>query len=278
MALSGRARSTRGLVILLVTVSLVTITLDYKEGTSGPLARLGQAALSIITRLQNAVTTITHPIGSFFGALAHLPSLKAENDALRTRLEQLQTQAIQYQSLKKQLAEAERLLEISTALDLRTTGARVIGSGVSNFEWSIDIDKGSTSGIKVGMPIMTADGLVGHVTEVSPFGSKVQLLVDPDSVVAGRLLSSQETGPVQGQGNQDLTMTLVSSAATVTVGEAVETAGYDTGSMYPAGVEIGHVSRVRDDPSTGQKIISIRPDVDFSTLDLVLVVVSGKSG
>ena len=65
MALSGRARSTRGLVILLVTVSLVTITLDYKEGSGGPLARLGQAALSIITPLQNAVTTITHPVGAF---------------------------------------------------------------------------------------------------------------------------------------------------------------------------------------------------------------------
>jgi rod shape-determining protein MreC len=278
MALSGRARSTRGLVILLVTVSLVTITLDYKEGTSGPLSRIGQAALSIITPLQNAVTTITHPIGSFFGALVHLPSLKDENNTLRMRLQQLQTQAIQYASLKRQLADALKLLEVESGLDLQTTGARVIGSGVSNFEWSIDIDKGSSAGIKVGMPIISADGLVGHVTEVSPFGSKVQLLVDPDSVVAGRLISSQDTGLVRGQGDQDLTMTLVSSAATVSVGEPVETAGYDVGSMYPAGIEIGHVSRVRDDPSTGQKLISIRPDVDLSTLDLVLVVVSGKSG
>ncbi len=210
MALSGRARSTRGLVILLVTVSLVTITLDYKEGTSGPLARIGQAALSIITPLQNAVTTITHPIGSFFGALVHLPSLKKENNALRTRLEQLRTQAIQYQSLKRQLAEAERLLEVQTSLDLRTTGARVIGSGVSNFEWSIDIDKGSANGIKVGMPIMTADGLVGHVSEVSPFGSKVQLLVDPDSAVVARLVSSQETGLVRDFSTLDLVLVVVS--------------------------------------------------------------------
>ncbi|MDP9342302.1 MAG: rod shape-determining protein MreC [Actinomycetota bacterium] len=278
MALSGRARSTRGLVILLVTVSLVTITLDYKEGTNGPLARIGQAALSIITPLQNAVTTITHPIGSFFGALVHLPSLQDENNRLRTRIQQLQTQAIQYQSLRHQLIEAEKLLELTTGLDLRTTGARVIGSGVSNFEWSIDIDKGSSNGIKVGMAVMTAAGLVGHVSEVSPFGSKVQLLVDPDSQVAARLVQSQETGLLRGQGDQDLAMSLVSSLATVTPGEPVETAGYDVGSQYPAGIPIGLVSRVRDDPSTGQKIISIRPGVDFSTLDVVLVVVSGKSG
>src|SRR6266536_1037821 len=99
MAVGGRARSTRSLVILLVTVSLVTITLDYKEGSSGPLARVGDAALSIITPLQNAITKITHPIGSFFGALVDLPSLKRENDQLRSQLQGVRTQQAQYRSL-----------------------------------------------------------------------------------------------------------------------------------------------------------------------------------
>jgi rod shape-determining protein MreC len=278
MALSGRARSTRGLVILLVTVSLVTITLDYKEGSNGPLSRLGQAALSIVTPLQNAITKITHPIGSFFGALVDLPSLKRENDQLRDQLQGARTQQAQYRSLLSQIHDLEDLLGISRTLDLRTTGAQVIGNGVSNFEWSIDIDKGSNDGIRTGMPIITTAGLVGHVTEVTPFGSKAQLVVDPDSEVAARLVTSQETGLLKGQGDQDLVMTLVSSSATVEVGEPVETAGYDVGSLYPPGIPIGQVSRVSDDPSTGQKLISIRPDVDFSTLDVVLVVLSGKSG
>src|SRR6266571_8701518 len=103
MALSGRARSTRGLVVLLVTVSLVTITLDYKEGSSGPLARVGQGALSIVTPLQNAITKITHPIGSFFGALVQLPSLKRDNDRLRAELQGVKTQELQYQSLLRQI-------------------------------------------------------------------------------------------------------------------------------------------------------------------------------
>jgi rod shape-determining protein MreC len=278
MALSGRARSTRGLVILLVTVSLVTITLDYKEGSSGPLARLGQAALSIITPLQNAVTTITHPIGAFFGALAHLPSQNHRIAQLTEELQQARTDEARYRGLLQQLQELEKLLNVSPTLDLQTTGARVIGSGVSNFEWSIDIDKGSNDGIKVGMALITAAGLVGHVTEVTPFGSKAQLIVDPDSQVAARLVMSQETGLLKGQGQGDLLMTLVSSSTDVAVGEPVETAGYDVGSLYPAGLLIGQVARVRDDPSTGQKIISVRPDVDFSTLDIVLVVLSGKSG
>src|SRR5436189_1550923 len=143
MALSGRARSTRSLVILLVTVSLVTITLDYKEGTSGPLARLGQVALSIITPLQNAVTTITHPIGSFLGALADLPSLKSENAALRDEIAKIQTEAETNAALRQQIQELEALIDIRSTFDFQTTGARVIGSGVSNFEWSIDIYKGS---------------------------------------------------------------------------------------------------------------------------------------
>src|SRR5438552_4254949 len=116
MALSGRARSTRGLVILLVTVSLVTITLDYKEGSGGPLARLGQAALSIITPLQNAVTTITHPIGSFFGALAHLPSQNRRIAQLTAEVQQAQTDEVRYQALLKRLQELEKLINVSPTL------------------------------------------------------------------------------------------------------------------------------------------------------------------
>src|SRR6266540_3658196 len=278
MALSGRTRSTRSLVILLVTASLVTITLDYREGSNGPLGRLGQAALTIITPLQNAVTTLTRPIGSFFSALVHLPSLKSENDALRRQIEGFRTQKVQYRSLQQQLQDALALLGIASTLDLETTGARVVGSAVSNFEWSIDIDKGSSAGVKVGMPVMSAAGLIGHVTEVSPFGSKVQLIVEPDSQVAARLVASQETGLLKGQGQGDLIMTLVSSSAEVAVGDPVETAGYDTGSMYPPGIQIGLVSSVSDDPSTGQKIIAVRPDADLSTLDVVLVVLSHRTG
>src|SRR5438093_1472696 len=143
MALSGRTRSTRGLVIILVTVSLVIITVDYKEGSNGPLAKLGNAALSVIAPLQNAVTRLTRPIGSFFAGVAKVPSLQGRIHELESKLRELQAQDLSRVSLEQQLARLQKLLDLKQTLRLdQSTGARVISSGVSNFEWSVDIDKG----------------------------------------------------------------------------------------------------------------------------------------
>jgi rod shape-determining protein MreC len=277
MALSGRTRSTRGLVILLVTLSLVTITIDYKEGSNGPLAKLGNAALSVIAPIQNAVTRVTRPIGSFFAGVAKVPSLQARIQQLESQLREVQARDLSRVSLEQQLARLQKLLDLKQTLGLdHSTGARVVSSGVSNFEWSVDIDKGSNDGIRPGMAVVADGGLVGSVTRASAFGSKVTLILDPGMKVAGRLVTSQTTGELVGQGNHDLRMDLVDASTRVEVGEPVETTGFP-GGLYPPGIPIGQVSSVGDDRVTNAKLITVRPAVDFSSLDYVLVVQSPES-
>jgi rod shape-determining protein MreC len=277
MALSGRTRSTRGLVILLVTASLVTITIDYKEGRNGPLAKLGDAALSVIAPLQNAVTRVTRPIGSFFSGVAKVPSLQARIQQLESQLREVQARDLSRVSLEQQLSRLQNLLDLKQTLGLdHSTGARVIASGVSNFEWSVDIDKGSRDEIRPGMAVVADGGLVGNVTQVSPFASKVTLILDPGMKVAARLVSSQTTGELVGQGNHDIRMDLVDASTRVDVGEPVETVGFP-GGLYPPGIPIGQVSSVGTDRVTNAKLISVRPAVDFSSLDYVLVVQSPES-
>src|SRR5438093_630871 len=178
MALGGRTRSTRGLVIVLVTISLVTITIDYRQGDSGPLAKIGDAALTIITPLQKAVTSVTRPIGTFFTGLFHSYSLEERVRVLQAQIDAMQTQHIRDLSLEKKYEDLIKLIDLKNTLHLETTGAQVIGSGVSNFEWSITIDKGSSDGIHRGMAVVAAAGLVGNVTQTGPFSSRVTLILD----------------------------------------------------------------------------------------------------
>jgi rod shape-determining protein MreC len=276
VALRGRTRSTKGLVVILVTISLVTITIDYREGQSGPLAKLGEVALTVITPLQKAVNSVTHPIGTFFTGLAHSYSLEEKVRDLQRQLDAAKTDAILLQSLKVRIAQLESTIKMQDTLGLETTGATVIASGVSNFEWSVTIDKGSTSGIRRGMAVVAAAGLVGTVTEVSPIGSKVTLILDPGVEVSGRLVNSQQVGGLVGQGNGPLRMQFVNQTTQVEVGEPVETAGYSR-SLYPAGIRIGAVSTVNSEPASGSQDIEVTPSVDFSSLDIVLVVLSTKS-
>ena len=277
MALQRRTRSTRMLVITLVTLSLITITIDYKEGSSGPLASVGKAALTFISPIQTAVTKAFRPVSHFFSSVAEAPSLRARNEELRREIQQLQAQFGEVTSLQNKVSELETLFNLRSTLlsSMDTTGANVIASGVSNFEWSITVDKGSSSGVKVNDPIVAPSGLVGHVVEVSPSASKVQLLIDPDSRVAARLIVSRETGLLTGRGNRDLSMGLIAANTAVQPNEPVETAGYQNG-LYPPGIPIGTVASVGFTPGSLTKAITVHPAVDFSTLDVVMVVLGSR--
>jgi rod shape-determining protein MreC len=284
VALRTRARSTRLLVVTLVSISLVTITVDYRQGESGPLAALGDVALAVISPLQEAVSKVTHPIGNFFSTLVRLPAIRRENQTLRDRVAALEQEVATTDAERERLAELEALLALQQSLgrEARTVAAQVIANGVSNFEWTITIDRGSGDGIAEGMPVIASAGLVGSVVRVGPTSSIVRLIIDPDSFVAGRLDDSRATGLVSGQGGSDLRMSLVEPTVEVAPDETVVTAGYRipgvAQSLYPPNVLIGTVSRVLPEPAALETFVTVRPAVDFSTLDLVLVVLASDGG
>lgn len=284
MALPSRARGTRLLVVTLVSISLVTITLDYRQGDEGPLDSVGNAALAVISPLQEAVSKVTKPIGSFFSTLLRLPAIRRENQDLRSKIAELRAEFSTYNADAARLAQLETLLGLRESIgpDTQTTAAEVIANGVSNFEWTITIDKGSSDGIAVEMPVISSAGLVGRVTRVAPDSAVVQLIIDPDSFVAGRLDVARATGLVSGEGERELRMGLVDISTEVQPGEQVVTAGYKipgiAESVFPPGILIGSVSRVLPDESALEQLITVRPAVDFSSLDVVLVVLSDGSG
>jgi rod shape-determining protein MreC len=271
MALYSRPRNTRLLVVSLVMMSLLTITVDYRGGERGPLEAAGQGALQVVVALQSGVSKIVRPIGSFLSGIAHIGSLRSENDKLKAQIKALEARAGQTVSDKRVIQELTGLLKLTEDLKLKGVAGRVVGESVSNFEWSVTIQLGSADGVKVNDAVVSGDGLVGHVIDVAGHACKVQLIIDPDSAVAGRLASSGETGLVVGQRSRPLTMDLVNSDAKVFPDEQVLTSGYQQG-LYPPEIPIGKVSHVFSRPGSLTTTIELVPAVDFSSLEFVLVV------
>jgi rod shape-determining protein MreC len=253
-------------------LSLLTITVDYRSGESGPFAVVGRGMLSVIGPLQAAVARVARPIGDFFTGVINIGSLQSENEALRAELDEARRQQVRDASIRREYEQLLSLVGLAEELELEGVGALVVAESVSNFEWSITIDKGTADGIAEKMPVVSGEGLVGHVTEVSSGWSKIQLLIDPDSFVAGRLVGSGETGIVHGQTDaRDLTMELVDDEVPVDPSEQVVTSGFQ-GGLYPPRILIGVVSHVYSQPGSLDKLVAIRPAVDFSSLVFVLVV------
>lgn len=272
MALYSRPRNTRLLVVSLVMASLLTITVDYRGGERGPLEAAGQGALQVVVALQSAVSAVIRPIGSFLSGVAHIGSLRSENERLKAEIEKLKAQAGQAVSRERVIQEQNKLLKLKEDLKIeRWAAGRVVGESFTNFEWAVTLNVGSAQGVRVNDPVVSSDGLVGHVIEVAPNASKVELIIDPDSAVAGRLASSGETGLVVGQRSRPLTMDLVSSDASVVIDDQVVTSGYQRG-LYPPGIPIGRVSHVFSRAGSLTTTIEISPAVSFSALELVLVL------
>jgi len=275
------SRSTRLLVVGLVAASLAIITLDYRQGDAGPLASMGRAAQTFMAPLQEGVTTATRPVGDFFSGLAHLPSMARENQDLKQQVATLQTTVAGSAQQQLELQQLRDLLGLSTSLDPSAVPAVVIGNGLSNFDYSITIDKGSNDGVKVGQPVVTGSAesprLVGQVVSVTPISSDVRLLIDRNFAVAGGLATSGVTGLVAGQGDQDLTMDGIPAGTKFPDGqpEYVFTVTYDIGGQhgrYPPDILIGEVSSVHEGSNALETDVSIRPAVDFSALEFVLVL------
>jgi len=271
VALSRRVRSTRLLVISLVMASLLVITVDYRGGTSGPFEVAGRALQTVVGTLQSGVSRVLQPIGSFFSGLVHIGSLQAQNHRLQQEIQDLREKTQHDTSLRRLIEEFNSLYKLQQTYGLQGVAATVIGQSANNFQWSVTINRGSGDGIKQDMPVVSGDGLVGHVVSVTSNTSIVLLVLDPDSFVDGRLSSSGVTGGVQGERNKDLQMSLVPPDTKVFPGEQVVTSGYQSG-LYPPEIPIGSVSHVYIQDGGLNKLITIRPAVDFSALEIVLVV------
>jgi rod shape-determining protein MreC len=278
----SRPRSTRLLVIALVSISLAIITLDYREGDAGPLAEAGRWTQTVMAPLQQGVSTVTRPIGDFFSGLAHLPSLERDNADLRGQVADLQTQIGRAGDIQARLGTLEDLLGLKRTLDPAGIPAVVIGNGVSNFEWTITISAGSDDGVAVGQPVVagsaTSPRLVGRVVTVTPGSADVQLLIDQDFAVAGRLSTTRATGLVRGRGEQDPSMDGIPQDTKIPLdGDQpvqVFTVSYEINGQqgrYPPGILIGEVASVIQSTNALETAVTLRPAVDFSALEYVLV-------
>lgn len=284
MAIRHRPRSTRLLVVTLVSISLAIITLDYRGGTTGPLASLGRAAKSAIAPMQEAVTRVTEPVSNFFIGVANLPSLAEENRRLEEEVAELRTQNASVEFQQELQEELENLVGLQ---ELHPAGisALVTANGVSNFDWTMTINRGSSQGIVVDMPVIAgspdAARLVGRVIDVTADSAEVQLILDRDSAVAAVIDDSREAGLVWGRGDEDLVMEQVDPDTELQGDENVFTQGYEVNGqrgVYPPGLLIGQVSRVSPEANSLDTPVEIRPAVDFSSLNLVLVLQTTAAG
>lgn len=279
MAMRDRnRRPSKTVLVLLLLASLTLITLDVRGGDDSPIEPLRAAAGDVFGPVEESAASVVRPfraVPEFFrstGSLREdLERLEGENASLRA---QLATSVVD----RNRASELDGLLRTAHDTGYALVPARVVAVGpAQSFSLTVTIDAGTTSGVYPDMTVVNNDGLVGRVIRSDHGTATVLLVVDADSVVGGRLGSSMEVGFLRGRGGIGdrgrLDLDLVDNSVTPERDDIVVTWGSDNGAPYVPGIPIGRVTTVFSSPRELSKRAVIDPLVDFSSLDLVGVVV-----
>jgi len=271
-------RPSRAVLVLLLLASFTLITLDARGGDDSPLEPVRSAMGDVLGPVENATAAAVRPftaVPGFFrttgGLRRDVARLEAENSQLKGALAGVSVD-------RNRAAELDGLLATSKTTGYALVPARVVAMGpAQSFSRTVTIDAGTRAGIRPDMTVLNNDGLVGRVVRADRSTATVLLLVDQDSVVGGRLGSSMEVGLLRGRGavggDEKLDLDLVDPSATVNQDDVLVTWGSKKGAPYVAGVPIGRVTAVSSTPRQQSVQAVISPYVDFTSLDLVGVVV-----
>lgn len=271
-------RPSRGVLVLLLLASFTLITLDARGGDDSPVDPLRTAAGNVFGPVEEVTATVVRPfqaVPEFFTTTGTLRDevrrLEAENANLRS---ELATSDV----ARHRAAELDGLLQSSSDTGYALVPTRVVAHGpAQSFSRTVTIDAGTSSGVHPDMTVLNNRGLVGRVVRAYRSTATVLLIVDRDSVVGGRLGSNMEVGFLRGRGQVGdkgrLDLDLVDNAVTPGKDDVLVTWGSESGAPYVSGIPIGRVTSVYSSPRELSKRAVIEPFADFSSLDLVGVVV-----
>jgi rod shape-determining protein MreC len=274
-------RRARVVLVALLLLSFVVITLDARRPQNSPVEPLRAAAGAVFGPLETAAATLARPITDVTGYFGDVHRLRADNAALRAENSRLRGRLRTADFAENRAAALDRLLAVGRQRDDRLVPAQVTAMGAGQtFSRTVTIDAGRADGVRPDMTVLDDDGLVGRVLAASRTTATVLLIIDPDSVVGGRVGRSMELGFLSGEGDigehARLRMQLVDRVAAPRTGDTVVTWGSRNGAPYVAGVPIGSVTRVVTSPRELSRTVVIEPFVDFSSLDVVGVVVDDQ--
>jgi rod shape-determining protein MreC len=233
-----------------------------------PIARIALTPLVaaqtwISNRFQAVQTMVTSP--------RDITVLTQRNFELEAEVAELQAQIIELQQQLSEYQILSALLDFARAYpEYQYMGASVIGRDPSPFVKYIQINRGSSDGLRRGLPVVTQQGLVGRVVQITASAALVQLITDPGTEINVELEPGRIEGVLSGSITGDVSLDFIPQEADIEPGDLVLTSGL--GGNYPPNILIGQVTSVRSQDYDLFQSASIQPVVDFEHLEIVLII------
>ena len=270
----GRSRFT---IVVLVLFSITVLTLDFRD--VGVVQDARHAVGSALSPVQGAADFVATPFQNTWNGITNYDDVSAENEELQARIDELEGLVARNEDITVQYEQLLDTVDIPWVGSISTATARVIQQPASAFSHIVVIDKGSSVGIREGMPVVTGAGLVGQVVDVSSDRSSIHLVTDHEFRVGVRLATSQRFGTAKGQGASrtlriDTGIEPGEEDADIPDDEILTTSGIDDRSSFPASIPVGRVTRTAEANGGLTLEIFAEPLADLDELSFVNVLLT----
>lgn len=254
---------------MIAQILLVSAQVQTKSGVRA----LNAVTFEVFSRIQHGTASFVKGGQGFWGNYIGLRGVKAENDALKRRVAELEVQLQHEHAVAARSQRLQALMDLKAQAMAPTLAAEVIAGNPDPVMRTITIDRGSADGVQPDMAVIAPGGVVGRIiAPVAQHAARVQLIIDRNAAAGALTDRSRAGGMVVGvEANPPLRMELVSNFADVKPGDAVVASGVD--GIFPKGYAIGRIETA-DRGSGLYFTITVRPSVDFSSLEEVLVVLT----
>lgn len=256
-------------ILAIISIALVAFSGQASNSLVSGIRLVGSTIVSPVVAVVDAVA---RPIGNLFAGALNSSSVTEENARLRADIGRLEMSRASASFEQRQLREVAALQDVPYLSSLSTVTAATTAISRSNFAATIQINRGASSGVAVGMPVVGNGGLVGQVTAVFHQSATVRLITDGQTRVGAVFGQTSNYGVVAGAGaTRPLSVNYVPPHTDIHLGQDVFTNGLD-GAQFPAGIPIGRVVSAVTPPNALSMDIDLSPAADMAHLDFVDVV------
>ncbi|MCP4689459.1 MAG: rod shape-determining protein MreC [Desulfobacterales bacterium] len=254
-------------VVFLIAVNMVVI---FVTSTRQATSESGGVAISLIAPFQAAVTNSIGFVKDTWRHYFYLVTVSRENDHLKTKLSLANEKNDRLNEVVRSNFRLRKLLNFQETIASETLAAEVIGKDPSLWYKTIGIDKGAEDGVRMGLPVVTPEGVVGQVIQVSDSYAKVMLIINYISGVDVLVQRTRARGIIKGSAEKGCRLEYVLRKHDVRTDDVIISSGLD--GVFPKGQRVGRVSAVLKRKAGVFQEITVIPYVDFEKLEEVLVV------
>lgn len=254
------------IILLIIVAAAFLIFANSKGALSGVFDFAGTATSPISLFFAN----LSEKTSGFFSGVFSLGKLQSENASLKDNVNRLQAEIAQLTEAKKENERLKKDLGFAQAHQFTYEAAEVTAFDPSNIRGMITVNKGTNSGIRQGMAVISEGFMIGRVSETLPNASKIQLITDPTSAIPVTIQDSTTNGIAKGEIGAGLTMEKIPQGERINEGDTVITSGL--GGEIPRGLILGKVENIKKQENSLFATASIRPSAELALLYRLIII------